>query len=108
MSKEPRNFLTVAATTVSRTTIKGSEFISRCARVSSAAEAMAFIESIRAEHSDATPNCWAYRVSQYKSRLNEEGEPGGAAGQPILQAITSMDLEEVCVVVTRYYGGVKL
>jgi uncharacterized YigZ family protein len=103
-----RNFLTVAKSARTTVIIKGSEFISHCARVANAGEAVEFINSIRTKHPDATHNCWAYRISPNEYRFNDDGEPGGTAGQPILQAIASMDLEEVCVVVTRYYGGVKL
>src|SRR5215467_2005904 len=108
MAGETRNFLTIAQNAISRADIKGSEFISRCARVANAAEAMAFIESVRREHPDATHNCWAYRISPNEYRFSDDGEPGGTAGQPIQQAVAAMNLEEVCVVVTRYYGGVKL
>ncbi|MEW6733001.1 MAG: YigZ family protein [Acidobacteriota bacterium] len=108
MSKEVRNFFTIAQPAETRTNIKGSIFIAHSSRVGEAAAALAFIESIRAQHKDATHNCWAYCISKQEYRFNDDGEPAGTAGQPILQAITTMDLEQVCVVVTRYFGGVKL
>jgi uncharacterized YigZ family protein len=55
----------------------------------------------------ATHNCWAYRFGQ-AYRFNDDGEPGGTAGRPILQAIESQDCDRVLVVVTRWYGGIKL
>lgn len=55
----------------------------------------------------ATHNCWAYRIGQ-QYRFNDDGEPGGTAGKPILAAIDSQGLDQVMVVVTRWYGGIKL
>lgn len=62
-----------------------------------------------AEHSDpeATHNCWAYRIGQ-EYRFNDDGEPGGTAGRPILQAIEGQDMDRVAVLVVRWFGGVKL
>lgn len=103
-----REFLTINKNTETSTNIKGSIFISRCSRVSRVEEAMDYIKSIRAKHLDATHNCWAYRISSNEYRFNDDGEPSGTAGQPIFQALLGANLEEVCVVVTRYYGGIKL
>lgn len=103
-----REFHTVAREAVSEMEVKGSRFISRCARTEGAKEAMLFIQSVKATHPDATHNCWAYRITPNDYRLSDDGEPGGTAGQPILQAIISSGLEQVTVVVTRYYGGIKL
>jgi uncharacterized YigZ family protein len=69
---------------------------------------MEYIKSIRAKHQDATHNCWAYRISPNEYRFSDDGEPSGTAGQPIFQAILGANLEEVCIVITRYYGGTKL
>ena len=55
----------------------------------------------------ATHNCWAYRIGQ-QYRFSDDGEPGGTAGRPILQAIDSQGLDRVAVVVTRWFGGIKL
>lgn len=104
----PRTFLTIAKSLEARTSVKASEFISTCSRVSTIQDALDFIESIRTKYPDATHNCWAYRLSPNEYRFSDDGEPGGTAGQPILQAISGAELEEVCVVVTRYFGGVKL
>ena len=62
-----------------------------------------------AERSDpeATHNCWAYRIGQ-EYRFNDDGEPGGTAGRPILQAIEGQDMDRVAVLVVRWYGGIKL
>ncbi len=85
--------------------IKKSRFAAYAAPVSSVDEAMRFF----AEHSDveATHNCWAYRIGQ-EYRFNDDGEPGGTAGRPILQAIEGQDMDRVAVLVVRWYGGIKL
>lgn len=105
---ESREYITIANNAESSTNIKGSIFVSRCVRVTTTTEAMAYIQSIRTQYQDATHNCWAYRISPSEYRFNDDGEPGGTAGQPIFQAILGLNLEQTCVVVTRYYGGVKL
>ncbi|MCD0504842.1 IMPACT family protein [Bordetella petrii] len=85
--------------------IKKSRFAACAAPVGSVAEAMAFL----AAHSDpgATHNCWAYRIGQ-EYRYNDDGEPGGTAGRPILQAIEGQGLDRVAVLVLRWFGGIKL
>ncbi len=85
--------------------IKKSRFLALAAPVSSAQEAMAFF----AKHQvpDATHNCWAYRIGQ-EYRFNDDGEPGGTAGRPILQAIEGQDCDRVAVLVIRWFGGIKL
>jgi uncharacterized YigZ family protein len=85
--------------------IKKSRFEAHAGPVASVAEAMAFF----AAHSDptATHNCWAYRIGQ-AYRFNDDGEPGGTAGRPILQAIEGQGLDRVAVLVVRWFGGVKL
>ena len=88
-----------------REEIRKSRFLALAAPVSSAAEAQAFI----ARHSDlaASHNCWAWKVgNQY--RFNDDGEPGGTAGRPILAAIEGQDLDQVAVLVIRWYGGIQL
>lgn len=85
--------------------IKKSRFVAYASPVSSVDEAMRFF----AERSDpeATHNCWAYRIGQ-EYRFNDDGEPGGTAGRPILQAIEGQDMDRVAVLVVRWYGGIKL
>ncbi len=85
--------------------VKHSRFLAVAAPITSADAALAFF----AEVGDpaATHNCWAYRIgSQYRS--NDDGEPGGTAGRPILAAIDGQGFDGVAVVVTRWYGGIKL
>ena len=88
-----------------REEIRKSRFIALAAPVASAADAQAFIDS----HSDpaASHNCWAWKVgNQY--RFNDDGEPGGTAGRPILAAIEGQDCDQVVVLVIRWYGGIQL
>ncbi|MEE9553422.1 MAG: YigZ family protein [candidate division Zixibacteria bacterium] len=91
--------------------IKGSRFIGTAAPAETIEEAAKFIDEIKKEFHDATHNCWAWKVGigkNQKYRYNDNGEPSGTAGQPILKAIDSTRISNVCVVVTRYFGGVKL
>ncbi len=85
--------------------IKKSRFLALAASVASAEEALAFFS----EHHvpDATHNCWAYRIGQ-EYRFNDDGEPGGTAGRPILQAIEGQQCDRVAVLVIRWFGGIKL
>jgi uncharacterized YigZ family protein len=85
--------------------IKKSRFIARAAPVESVAAALAFVEVV--SEAQATHNCWAYRLGA-AHRFNDDGEPGGTAGRPILGAIDRAELDGVVVVVTRYFGGIKL
>ncbi|WP_287409108.1 YigZ family protein [Oceanithermus sp.] len=85
--------------------IKKSRFVCFAARADDAEEARLFLESVK--DPSATHNCWAYRIGP-AYRFSDDGEPGGTAGQPILRAIEGHGLDHVVVVVTRYFGGVKL
>lgn len=85
--------------------IRKSRFIAQAAAVTSPGLALAFVQG--ASDSGATHNCWAYRLG-LDYRFNDDGEPGGTAGRPILQAIEGQDMDGVVVVVTRWYGGIKL
>ena len=85
--------------------IKKSRFLALAAPVADEAEARAFI----AAHSvrDANHNCWAWRIGQ-SYRFNDDGEPSGTAGKPILQAIDGQQLTDIVVLVTRWFGGILL
>lgn len=85
--------------------VKKSRFIAMAGPVASPEQAMDFI----AAHSvpSATHNCWAYRVGD-AYRFNDDGEPGGTAGRPILQAIEGQQCDQVVVLVIRWFGGIKL
>lgn len=85
--------------------IRKSRFLAQAAPVAVPEQALAFVREVSA--ADATHNCWAYRIGQ-DYRFNDDGEPGGTAGRPILQAIEGQGCDRVAVVVTRWYGGIKL
>lgn len=85
--------------------IKHSRFFAHAAPVTSAEAALRFVETV--SEADATHNCWAYRIGgEYRS--NDDGEPAGTAGRPILAAIDGQGIDRAVVVVTRWFGGVKL
>lgn len=85
--------------------VRKSRFLARAAPVESIDAAVAFFA--RVHEADATHNCWAYRIGA-SYRFNDDGEPGGTAGRPILQAIDGQALDRVAVVVARWFGGIKL
>ncbi|WP_049620934.1 IMPACT family protein [Frateuria defendens] len=85
--------------------IKKSRFLALAAPVETPEQALAFVRE--ASDSAATHNCWAYRIGQ-DYRFNDDGEPGGTAGRPILQAIEGQGIDQAVVLVTRWFGGVKL
>lgn len=96
---------TIAQAFVHADEIRKSRFVAHAAPVASAAAAIAFFSDVG--DPVATHNCWAYRVGA-EYRFNDDGEPGGTAGRPILQAIDGQKLDRVAVVVTRWFGGIKL
>src|SRR6185437_4309503 len=85
--------------------IRKSRFLASAAPISSAEQALAFLREVA--DPAATHNCWAWRIGD-GYRFNDDGEPGGTAGRPILQAIDGQQMDGVAVVVTRWYGGIKL
>ncbi|MGB6242696.1 MAG: YigZ family protein [Castellaniella sp.] len=85
--------------------IRKSRFLALAAPVDSPQSALAFLDAQR--DAQATHNCWAWQIGdQY--RFNDDGEPGGTAGRPILQAIQSQACDRVAVLVIRWFGGIKL
>ena len=93
------------------TEIKRSEFIGKLVKVNSEEEAKSFINSVKKEHSLATHNCYAYIVYDdgvERVRYSDDGEPQGTAGVPVLEVLQKRGLTDVCVVVTRYFGGILL
>ena len=85
--------------------IKRSRFVAHAARVKNLPATLAFYEAVA--DPDATHNCWAWRLA-HQYRFNDDGEPASSAGKPILAAIDGKQLDQVMVVVTRYFVGVKL
>lgn len=90
--------------------VEKSVFIGHAKPVTSEEEARAFIDEMKAKYKDATHNVWAYTIGQSMNiqRYSDDGEPQGTAGIPTLELIKKEDLRDVVVVVTRYFGGVKL
>ena len=89
---------------------KKSRFIGQIRPVTSEEEAYAFIEEIKKKHYDARHNCFAFSVGVDMPllRFSDDGEPQGTAGKPILEVITSSEIHNICIVVTRYFGGTLL
>ena len=87
-----------------------SRFIGRAAPVSSAEEALAFLDAVRQEHRSANHHCYAYIIGQNAGvmRYSDDGEPGGTAGLPIIEVLKARGVVDCAVVVTRYFGGVLL
>ena len=90
--------------------ISKSRFIAYIKPVSTENEAKAFIDDIKTKHKDATHNCSAYTVGPEMNiqKANDDGEPSGTAGIPMLEILKKQEIHNVCVVVTRYFGGIKL
>lgn len=91
--------------------INKSKFIGYSKPVDNEVDAISFIEEIKTKNRSATHNCFAYKITEnevLKQRYSDDGEPSGTAGLPILSVIEKEDLNNLCVVVTRYFGGVKL
>lgn len=89
---------------------KGSKFIAYIYPISAETEIKPILLQLKAEHPKARHHCWAYRLGMDTSnyRLNDDGEPSGTAGRPILNSLLSTELTNVFVVVVRYFGGTLL
>ncbi|MCU4926990.1 IMPACT family protein [Halobacteria archaeon AArc-dxtr1] len=111
---DPDTYRTIAEPATSRFVVRGSEFVGRVRPVADVAAAEAFVEAVQSEYDDATHNVPAYRVradsdGQFlRAYQSDEGEPAGSAGKPALNVLEQRDLENVAVVITRYYGGTNL
>jgi uncharacterized YigZ family protein len=99
--------LTLARPVHSELVIKKSRFIGCVQAVPDRAAALAVVASLRAEHPQAAHVCWAL-LAGGQSAANDDGEPGGTAGRPMLEVLRRQDLEGVLATVVRYFGGVKL
>ena len=87
---------------------KKSRFIGRVWPVETEEEALAKIAEMKKQHYDATHNCWAYVLKSGAMRFSDDGEPGGTAGNPMMQVLQKENLFNVVCVVTRYFGGTLL
>jgi uncharacterized YigZ family protein len=90
--------------------VKRSKFVGRSFVRTAPAAALEAVQSLRQTHRDASHHCWAYRtgLKGEQARYNDDGEPQGTAGPPILQVLERRDVTNALIVVTRYYGGIKL
>ena len=105
-----KTFKSVAAPAQTETLIKKSRFITRVFPVNTEKEAEALLHQVKEIHKDATHNVYAWQIGINKTvqRCSDDGEPGGTAGRPVLEVIKQDELVNVLVIVTRYFGGIKL
>lgn len=99
--------LTLARPVHSELVIRKSRFLGCVQPVESRAEALAIVQGLRTEHPGAAHVCWAL-LAGGQSAANDDGEPGGTAGRPMLEVLRHQQLEGVLATVVRYFGGVKL
>jgi len=90
--------------------IQKSRFIAHVSRAKTEEEAQSFIQQIKKKHYDANHNCSAYLIGEHDQiqKANDDGEPSGTAGVPILEVLKKRQLKDTVVVITRYFGGIKL
>lgn len=102
----PASFLEV------QTVVKKSRFIARAHYITDREQAMAVLAEAKQDYSDARHHCWAYLLGNPKSAssaaMNDDGEPSGTAGKPILNVIQHKGVGDVMIVIIRYFGGIKL
>lgn len=103
-------YLTVSGRGVAEIEIQKSRFIAYVERVENEESAVDFIEQIRKKHWNATHNCFAYVIGENDQwqKADDDGEPSGTAGKPILEIIKKNHLKDTVIVVTRFFGGIKL
>lgn len=105
----PKLYTTLEKEAFAEFTEKKSVFIGYACPVKTEDEAVEFIKKIRHKHGDATHNCYAYQLNGGGiARYSDDGEPQGTAGVPILDVIKKSGVDDCCVVVTRYFGGILL
>lgn len=101
-------YMTIAAPAQGEFEERRSRFIGQSAPVTTPEEANQFVATIRAQHREATHNCYAYALRGGACRFSDDGEPSGTAGRPMLEVIQREGVVDVVVVVTRYFGGTLL
>ncbi|MEW4368665.1 YigZ family protein [Paenibacillus kandeliae] len=107
---KPERYKTIKEAGAKGIVIKKSRFIGHSKPVATEEEALEFIESIKKQHWNATHNCSAYLIGSRGEiqRQSDDGEPSGTAGKPILEVIKHQGLQDIAIVVTRYFGGIML
>ncbi len=92
--------------------IKKSKFLARAGYAQNREAALAFLEQVKQDYPDARHHCWAYLLgspnSPHSVAMSDDGEPGGTAGKPILNVLQHKGVGDIMLVVTRYFGGIKL
>ena len=105
----PALYTTVEREGVAEFEEKKSVFIGHCVRVTSEEEAAAYVKQLKKQYADARHNVWAYLLrGGIVARYSDDGEPQGTAGVPVLDVLRKSGAEDVCMVVTRYFGGILL
>lgn len=104
------SYLTVKGYGEHEIVIEKSRFIAHISRAETEEDAIEFIQSIKKKHWNATHNCSAYLIGEHDliQKANDDGEPSGTAGVPILEVLKKRKLKDTVVVITRYFGGIKL
>ncbi|KMN40546.1 MULTISPECIES: YigZ family protein [Lysinibacillus] len=104
------NYLTVKGYGESEIVISKSRFLTYIERAETEEDAISFIDGIKKLHHNATHNCSAYIIGDHDhiQKANDDGEPSGTAGVPMLEVLKKQGLKDTVVVVTRYFGGIKL
>lgn len=104
------NYYTVKPNGSEEVIIQKSRFIGYVRRCETEEEAHSFIQEIKKKHNDANHNCSAYMIGEHDliQKANDDGEPSGTAGVPMLEVLKRKGLKDTAVVVTRYFGGTKL
>lgn len=102
--------ITIKAEHIIENVINKSRFIAHIKPVESEEDAKAFINQVSTKHHEAAHNCSAYTIGDQMNiqKANDNGEPSGTAGVPMLDILKKLEIHNACVVVTRYFGGIKL
>lgn len=102
--------ITIKAEHIIENVINKSRFIAHIKPVESEEDAKAFINQVSTKHREAAHNCSAYTIGDQMNiqKANDNGEPSGTAGVPMLDILKKLEIHNACVVVTRYFGGIKL
>jgi len=103
-------YKTIASSSEGIVKNKGSKFIAYAYPLANEDQVKELVAGLKSEHPKARHHCWAYRLTSDRSvyRMNDDGEPSGTAGRPILNTLLSHDLTNILVVVVRYFGGTLL
>lgn len=105
---EKQQYHTIQHDAETEIVIQKSRFICRAKQVKTEEEATTFLQQIQKKHWDATHNCFAYQITDMIQKASDDGEPSGTAGRPILNVIQKNELLYTIVIITRYFGGIKL